>query len=356
MRIAQIAPCWVRTPPAGYGGTEAVVSALTEQLVTLGCDVTLCATGDSITQAKLWSWFDTPQVGYHLEDEIIHVVKAYEHIREGDFDIVHNHTYHMGPALLSLSKIPSITTYHGAYNPADTAFQAAFSHTHQYVSLSRRQRELLPQLNWIGTVYNAVNPSDFPFSAEKDEYLLFVGALLPWKGVHVAIQVAKELRYRLKIVGPVQQQALATTYYEQEIAPQVDGHFIEYLGDVSFAQKVLLYQQAKALLVPLLWEEPFGMIMIEAMACGTPVIAFARGAAPEIVAHGQVGFLVNDVHEMVLAVERLKYLSPLACREHVERHFNHQLMTQRYLEIYRKVIDTSHAIELTTCNVDEGRK
>jgi glycosyltransferase involved in cell wall biosynthesis len=316
-----------------------VVSSLTEQLVALGCDVTLCATGDSITQANLWSWFETPQADYQLRDEIVHVAKAYDYLRAADFDLVHNHTYHMGPALLSLSKMPSVTTYHGAYHPADTAFQAAFSPAHRYVSLSRRQQQLLPQLNWIGTVYNAVNPSEFPFEADKEEYLLFVGALLPWKGPHLAIQAAKALKYPLKIVGPVQQEDLAMTYYEQEIAPQVDGHLIDYLGEVSFAQKVSLYQHAKALLVPLLWEEPFGMIMIEALACGTPVIAFARGAAPEILIHGRVGYLVKDVNEMILAVERLKYLSPYACREHVERHFDHRCMAQRYLEVYRQVID-----------------
>ncbi len=339
MKIAQIAPCWVRTPPAGYGGTEAVVSYLTEQLVALGHDVTLCATGDSITQAKLWSWFETPPEGYQLKDEMVHVVKAYDYIREADFDIVHNHTYHMGPALLSLSTIPSVTTYHGAYDPADTAFQAAFSPAHRYVSLSRRHQQLLPQFNWIGTVYNAVNPAAFPFAADKEEYLLFVGAFFPWKGPHLAIQAAKALRYPLKMVGPVQHLDLARTYYEQEIAPQVDGHLVDYLGEVSFARKVSLYQHAKALLVPLLWEEPFGMTMIEALACGTPVIAFAQGAAPEILVHGRVGYLVKDVHEMILAIERLKYLSPYACREHVERYFAPPCMAQRYCEVYRQVIE-----------------
>ncbi|MBV9708531.1 MAG: glycosyltransferase family 4 protein [Chloroflexi bacterium] len=345
MKIAQISTSWLRTPPTTYGGTEAVVSVLTEQLIALGCDVTLCATGDSVTQAKFWSWFDAPTPGYRITDEMIHVVKAYAYLRQSHFDIIHNHTYHVGPAPLSLMQTPSVTTYHGAYDPVATAFHANFASTHRYISLSKRHRELLPQLNWIDTVYNAVDTSEFTFETDKDDYLLLVGALLPWKGAHLAIQAAKTLGQHLKIVGLVQKiednsstQNMVESYYSQEIAPKVDGHLIEYVGEVSLSHKIALYQHAKALLVPLLWEEPFGLTMIEALACGTPVIAFNKGAAPEIIVHEQVGFLVNNVEEMLAATKQIERISPQACREHVERHFNPQIMAQRYLEVYAQVI------------------
>lgn len=344
MKIAHIAPCWGRTPPTMYGGTEAIVSLLTEQLVHLGNDVTLCATGDSITSGKLWSWFMSPTSGYQFTDEIVHAVKAYNFITENNFDIVHNHTYYVGEALLSLSSVPSLTTFHGAYYSQGVDFHKAFSSTHSYVSISRQQQRLMPQLNWVGNVYNALKVEEFPFEKEKDDYLLFVGNITPWKGPHVAVQVAKLLGRRLKIAGPIQQIQSnaprdAQSYYEEEIALYVDGTSIEYVGEVNFAQKIELYRYATALLVPIDWEEPFGLVMIEALACGTPVVAYARGAAPEIIDQGCVGFVVHNVDEMVEAVKNIKQISAWACREHVQQHFDAKVMTEQYISIYQRIID-----------------
>ena len=292
------------------------------------------ATGDSITKAKLWSWYDTPIYNFSLYDEIVHVVKAFEYISQSNFDIIHNHAYTFGPALLNFSSIPHVTTFHDMpYKPLMHYFEA-FSSKNQYISISQSQQKAIP-LNWIGNVYNAINVADFAFEANKEEYLLFIGNVAPWKGPHLAIQVARKLQRRLKIAGPVHK----ADYYEQEIAPYVDGSLIEYIGEVDFAQKVSLYQNAAVLLVPISWEEPFGLVMIEALACGTPVIAFMMGAAPEIIVDGQVGFLVTNVDEMAAAVKNISKISPWKCREHVERNFDTKLMADRYIELYQKTLE-----------------
>jgi glycosyltransferase involved in cell wall biosynthesis len=343
VKIAQISTPTLRTPPERYGGIEAVVSTLTEQLVALGHDVTLFATGDSITQGQLWSWFEKPTHNINFADELLHMVNAYEYISKADFDIVHNHTLIVGPALLSLSSTPSVTTLHITQETLPAmdfrSFYGAISSRHSFIALSKSQQTQMPWLNWIGQVPNAVNVADFSFEADKDDYLLFIGNILPVKGPHLAIQAAEALGYRLKIAGPTRR---AQDYFEQQIEPHLDGQRIEYLGEVNFAQKVALYKHAVALLVPVDLEEPFGMVIIEALACGTPVIAFSRGAIPEIIVDGHVGFLVNDVNEMIVAIKNIKRISPYACREHVERYFSTSFMAEKYVALYHKIL-TSHS-------------
>lgn len=338
MKIAQISTCWVKTPPEAYGGTEIVVSNLTEQLVAQGHEVTLYATGDSVTRANLWYWLKTPPTKrFQQVDEILHVVKAYEHILEQNFDFIHNHTYNVGPALLSLCAVPSATTFHGGFYKPGMYFFEAFVGKHQYISISQRQQQLMPELSWIGNVYHGIDASSFPFTVQKDDYLLFIGNIVPWKGPHLAVQVALELGCRLKIAGPLPKDM--QDYYERDIAPFIDGRQIEYIGEVNFRQKTDLYSRAFAVLVPISWEEPFGLVMVEALACGTPVIAFRKGATPEIIVHGQVGFLVDTISDMIAAVGQLKQISSYACREHIEQHFNIELMAKRYVEIYSRLIE-----------------
>lgn len=341
MKIAQISTCWARTPPTGgYGGIEWIASYLTERLVTMGHDVTLFSTSDSATKARLWSLYDTPRVlsdeVVHI-DEIMHVGKAYEYILKSDFDVIHNHNCNMGPILLCASDTPCLTTFHNGLDPLALVLHKSLSKRHNYVSVSRRQRNIASDIQWMSTVYNGINVADFPFEAQKDDYFLFIGGINPSKGPHLAAQAAKALGLRLKIAGPIAPAGRA--YYDQEIAPLVDGKRIEYVGEANFAQKVELYRRAAALLVPINWEEPFGLVMIEALACGTPVIAFPKGAAPEIILHGQVGFLVNDMLDMATAIKHIERISPHACREHVELHFSDQLMTERYLKLYERLIN-----------------
>jgi glycosyltransferase involved in cell wall biosynthesis len=338
MKIAQISPPWFRTPSKKSGGTEFIVSTLTEQLVALGHDVTLFATGDSQTEADLWSWFAQANQSMALPDEIVHVIKAYEYIAKNNFDVIHNHTYITGPAVLSLSTIPSVSTFHLTLNQLAIDFPSFYGalSQHRFISISQRQQTVLPWFNWIGTVYHGIDLQQFPFEANKEEYLLFIGNLIPVKGPHIAIQVAKKLGCRLKIAG--RKGIGGPSYFEEQIAPHIDGEFIEYVGEVGFEQKVALYQHAKALLMPITWEEAFGLVMIEALACGTPVIAFDKGSAPEIIENGKVGFLVNNVDEMAKAVQKVATISHQACRQHAEQYFTIQKMTENYLRFYQKII------------------
>lgn len=336
MKIAQLSTCTVNTPPIeGYGGTEWVASYLTERLVALGHDVTLFATSDSTTQARLWSWFDHP-AKRPLLDEITHVGNAYEVLRSGDFDIIHNHTYLMGPMMLCLSQTPSVSTVHNGLEAKELFLYGHLSERHHFVSISESQRALAPEIRWAGTVYNGIETDHFPLCTEKDDYLLFVGMIAPAKGPHFAVQVALASRRPLKLAGPIQPGA--EEYFQKQIAPFVDGKVIQYLGEVSLAEKIPLYQRAAALLVPICWNEPFGLVMVEAMSCGTPVIAFARGSVPEIIVDKQVGFIVENVTEMARAVAQVSRISPEACREHVARHFSAQRMAEGYVALYEKLL------------------
>lgn len=335
MRIAQISPMCFDTPPkdGGYGGTEWVVGLLTAHLVEQGHDVVLFATGTSKTPANLQYWFEEPIAqGFHINHEILHVTKAYEYIRSHDFDIVHNHTYSMGPALLSLVDCPSLTTVHLTTEQVGEFYSALPSH--RFAAISERQRQIAPEVNWAGMVYNGIRVADFASAAPKEDYLLFLSTLVPWKGPQVAIRIAKRLGRRLKIAGPIYDQA----WFDQEIAPHIDGEMIEYHGPVNFQQKVALYTGAAAFLFPIDWEEPFGLVMIESLACGTPVIAFACGAAPEVIPTGEVGWIVKNEDEMAAAVEQVESIAPETCRAHVATHFSSQLMTQRYIRLYEEIM------------------
>jgi len=337
MKIALISTCWSKTPPTdGYGGTEWVVSYLAEQLVELGHDVTLFATGNSETKADKWYWYDEPTPDFLINDEIVHVTKAYEFIRQSNFDFIHNHTYHVGPALLSLSDMPSVSTFHVGYHPKMVNFYKAFCNLHGMVSISLYQQQLMPTINWVGNVHNSVNVADFDFSAKKEEYLLFIGIIAEHKGPHLAIRAARAFRRPLIIAGPTREYA--REFLEREILPYVDGDQIKYVGEVNFEQKVKLYKNASALLVPISRDEPFGMVMIESLACGTPVIAFRKGAVPEIIVDGQVGFVVEEGDELVSAIQKLDRISPYKCRDHVEHNFNARGMAEKYLQMYEKVI------------------
>ncbi|HET8843737.1 MAG TPA: glycosyltransferase family 4 protein [Ktedonobacteraceae bacterium] len=338
MKIAHISSAWIRTPPEKYGGVEVVASGLTEQLVALGHDVTLFATGDSVTQASLWSWYDRPtgsDGSFSPGSEFIQMIEAVKYISRSNFDIVHNHLFSFGCALVGLLPVPTVTTFHRKINTIADLIEYYNKSSVPFVSVSKYQQTLMPQLKWVGNVYNAIKVADFPFEEKKDDYLLFLGSIQEGKGTHLAIAAAKALGHRLIIAGPKH----FPRYYAQ-IAPEIDGQMIEYVGEVNFAQKVELYKKARALLMPINMEESFGMVLIEALACGTPVIAFDRCAASEIVADKEVGFLVKDVDEMVGAIKKIEQISPNDCRKHVERYFDVSVMAQRYIEIYQQMIQS----------------
>ncbi|MCL1474699.1 glycosyltransferase family 4 protein [Argonema antarcticum] len=340
MRIAQIAPLWERVPPPAYGGIELVVGLLTDELVRRGHEVTLFASGDSITLAKLESVHPRairldPTVKEYGIYEMLELSWVYE--RASEFDIIHSH---MGCAALpyaSLVKTPTVHTLHGVFTPDN---EKMFMHARRqpYVSISNAQREARLNLNCVATVYNGIDVSTYEFRERPDNppYLAFLGRLSPEKGPHLAIEIAKRSGWHLKMAGKV--DLVDREYFEREIKPHIDGKQIEYLGEANHAQKSVLMGGAVATLFPITWREPFGLVMIESMATGTPVIAMKMGSTPEIIAHGKSGFLCETVEECVAALAKIGELDRYACREHVIANFSAQKMTDGYEEVYQQLV------------------
>jgi glycosyltransferase involved in cell wall biosynthesis len=328
-------------PPHGYGGTEAVVSVLCEELVRRGVDITLCASGDSRTGGRLHTVYGRSlRTADDLVDrspyEWMHVALS---LREADgYDLVHNHAGELAMAMGYLAGAPMLTTMHNNITP-DTRF-VWDRYQGWYNAISHSQKAKMPTVGggtFAGVVYNAVDVQSFPFSTQKDDYLLFLSRMCPDKGAHLAIETARRLGMPLLMAGKV--DSFDRAYFEEAVRPSVDGRHVVFLGEADACTKRQLYERAHCLLVPLCWEEPFGLVMAEAMACGTPVVAFARGAAPEIIADGKTGYLVDDVDGMVEAVHRVEHIDPSRCRQHVSDHFSPPVMANRYLTIYAAILD-----------------
>ncbi|MBD2101092.1 glycosyltransferase family 4 protein [Leptolyngbya sp. FACHB-261] len=341
MWIAQIAPLWEPVPPSGYGGVELAVSLLTEELVRRGHEVTLFASGDSKTRATLcapcsYSLRQDSGVKDYRAFEVLQLSQAYGKLHQ--FDILHSHVDHSALALAELVKTPTLHTLHHMFTPETELVFNQFAHQ-PYVSVSEAQRNPCPRLNYISTVHNGIDPAAYPFraTAQRPAYLAFVGRMSREKGPHLAIQVAKEAGLPLLMAGKV--DASNRDFFHDVLHPQIDGKQITYLGEVSRAEKNELLGGALATLCPITRPQPFGLGMIESMACGTPVLAMRQGAAPELVAHGQTGFLANEVTEMVDFIGPASLLSRANCREHVVNQFSVQRMVDRYEAAYRQVID-----------------
>ena len=338
MKIAMLAPPWIKIPPAGYGGIEWVVHYITEELVERGHDVTLFATGDSTTRAKLEATFDRQmpdRIGNTLYD-IQQVATCLRHA--DDFDIVHDHSGYAAIAFAKFLKTPVVHTLHGPFTPDICHFYQTFRDSAYYVSISDYQRSCCPDLQHVGTVYNPIDINGWPYRGknEKEDFLLAFGRLCEDKGFHTAIDVAKRTGQKLVIAGAIQHQN--RDYYETVIKPQVDGEQIRFVGEVSLTEKWNLFSKARAFLFPIQWPEPFGLVMIEAMAAGTPVIAFSEGSVPEVVADGRTGFLVNDADEMVEALGRLDEIDPAVCRRYVQENFSVSRCTDGYEHTYRQIL------------------
>lgn len=340
MRIAQIAPLWERVPPTTYGGTELVVSLLTEELVRRGHEVTLFASGDSITSAELESVHAQalrldPTVKEASIYEMLQLSRVYE--RANEFDVIHSH---MGCAALpyaSLVKTPTVHTLHGVFTKDN---EKMFTHARRqpFISISNSQREPRLGLNCVATVYNGVNTAAYKFYPKPSDppYLAFLGRLSPEKGTHLAIEVAKRTGWTLKMAGKI--DAVDVEYYEQEIKPHIDGEQIQFLGEANHVQKNILMGNAVATLFPITWREPFGLVMIESMASGTPVIAMELGSTSEVIAHGETGFLCNSVEEFIESLAQIHTIDRRACRQRVETHFSAERMTDGYEAVYQKVV------------------
>src|SRR5712671_7045938 len=339
MKIAQIAPLFESVPPRLYGGTERVVSWLTEMLVSLGHDVTLFASGDSVTNARL---VPVCRKALRLDpdcvDPVVHHVLMMEEVfgQAGDFDLIHSHVDYLHFSLSRRERTPCVTTLHGRLDLPDLAPLYKNFRDIPLVSISNAQREPLPWANWQGTVRHGLPARSLAFYELPGKYLAFLGRISPEKGVDQAIEIAIRTGVPLKIAAKVDRSD--RDYFEKKIRPLLDHPLIEFLGEIGCAEKNDFLGNAVTLLFPINWPEPFGIVMIEAMACGTPVIAYPFGSVPEIIQDGVTGFLVHDTDGAVEAVNRISEIDRLDCRRHFERYFTDERMALDYVKIYRRLV------------------
>ncbi len=339
MKIAQIAPLTESVPPKFYGGTERVVSYITEALVELGHDVTLFASGDSHTSAKLDAvWPRAMRLDVSIRDRVAPHMLLMEHVarRAHEFDVLHFHMDYYSFSVFKRQTVPFVTTLHGRLDlfeqqPIFDLFDSA-----PLVSISNAQRQPMPRANWRGTVLHGLPDTLYTPQPAEPRYLAFLGRISPEKRVDRAIRIAERCRLPIRIAAKV--DAADEEYFEREIRPLLALPHVEFIGEIADAQKAEFLSGAHALLFPIDWPEPFGLVMIEAMACGTPVIAFNRGAVPEVIEEGLTGFIVEDEIGAVAAVNRLGTLSCTRVRQRFEERFTSRRMAQQYVDVYQAMI------------------
>ncbi len=351
MRIAQIAPLAIRVPPEKYGGTERIVHALTEALVARGHDVTLFASGDSHTSAKLNAVYPTSirntkiRPIYGLNAPLIHSIgRAYS--MEKEFDVIHDHVAFPGPSLgvafAEKCKTPAVLTLHG-HLPQDHLPVYREFRKMNIVTISEDLSHDIKDLNLAGVVHNGLNMESYPFSAEHDNYLLYVGRICLEKGTHHAIVAAKRLNLPLIIAAKIEETEAGQRYFRKHVKPFLNDQ-IRWIGEVDEEDRNKLMSRALAFLHPITWREPFGLTIIEANACGTPVVAFNLGAMPEIIESGKTGFVVQTMDQMVEAVKNIGTIDRAYCRQYSLKHFNATRMAEGYEAIYKKVIERAKQV------------
>lgn len=353
LRIAQVSPLWYPVPPKGYGGTEFVVSKLTEGLVKRGHKVTLFASGDSKTKAKLVSVIDknlySREVPWLAPNyNIQNLIEVFS--QEEKFDIIHTHIDQFDLLFRTHSKVPTIATLHNMIWPrwkkrtgewydlqAITKNYSKFPKL-PYIAISNKYKEVCPaKINFAKTIYHGVNANLLKFNPKPKDYFVWLGRIVDIKGPHIAVQLARKLGFKLIIAGVLRSES-DEAYYKRKIKPYLNKK-IRSIGALSgYAEKSKILGNAKALIYPLLWDEPFGIVLAEAMATGTPVIAFNRGAAGEIVKHNETGFLVKNEQEMIKAIKNIDSISRKKCRERVEKNFSIEKMVENHEKLYYELI------------------
>ena len=334
MKIAMLAPISWRTPPRHYGPWEWVVSMLTEGLVSRGVDVTLYATADSITAAKLRAqaprpWSEDPELDPKVW-ECLHIASLFEEADQ--YDLIHNNFDFLPLSYSGLVKTPVLTTIHGFSSPKIMPVFERYNKSTHYVAISESDRS--PLLDYAATVHHGIPINDYPYRDTPERYLLFFGRIHHDKGVYESIRLAKSLDLPLVIAGIIQDQ----TYFDRYVGPHIDDNQVRYIGPVGPDKKGEVLGGAMALLHLINFDEPFGLSVAESMACGTPVIAFNRGSMPELIKNEETGFLVDDLDQAREAIRSLKMIDRRACRRNVEENFTVDLMVERYLEVYRRII------------------
>ena len=358
MRIAQVAPLAESVPPKLYGGTERVVAWLVEELVELGHEVTLFASGDSITRATLVpAWPRALRLGRPRSDPAAAHAALLEVVaqRAADFDVIHCHVDWMHLPLLGRLGVPFMTTMHGRLDlPGLPEVVRRFA-TAPFVSISNNQRTPLPGAHWLGTVYHGLPPDSLRPRFETGAYLAFLGRLAPEKGPETAIKLARAAGLPLRIAAKIPRGERG--YFKEQLEPLIDGQQVKLSGEVNDRTKEAFLREATGLLFPIDWPEPFGLVMIEAMACGTPVIAFRRGSVPEVIEDGVTGFIVDNEQEALRAIKRLPELDRRRVRAAFERRFTSRRMAEDYLRLYQALSDIRDRHGQTTSqNAPEGAR
>ncbi|UQX11385.1 glycosyltransferase family 4 protein [Candidatus Mycobacterium methanotrophicum] len=347
LRIVLVAPPYFDIPPTGYGGVEAVVADLADTLVARGHHVTVLGAGAAGTAAQFMPLWDrtVPERLGEPYPEVMHALKvrgAVARVAAADgIDIVHDHTFAgplNAPAYQALG-LPTVVTVHGPIDEDLYPYYRELGRDVGLVAISDRQRELAPDLNWIGRVHNALRIDDWPYQADKGDYALFLGRFAPYKGAHLAVQAAHEVGIPLVIAGKCNEPA-EKAYFEECVRPLLTDND-HVFGEADAISKRELLAGARCLLFPVQWEEPFGIVMIEAMACGTPVVALRGGAVPEVVVHGVTGFVCERPADLPAAIEQTRAIDPLACRDHVADNFDVARLGCGYERIYRKAVRQS---------------
>lgn len=337
MRVGMLAPVAWRVPPRHYGPWERVTSLLTEGLVDRGVAVTLFATADSVTTARLSAVVPRPYEEDHTADpkvvEHLHIAHCFE--RAAEFDVIHNQYDFVPLSYSRLIDTPVVTTIHGFSSPQILPVYRRYDDRVTYVSISDADRH--PDLSYAATIHHGIDTSEFTFTPDADGPLVVLGRIHPDKGVAAAIEAARRADRRLVIAGIIQDR----DYFKGAVAPHLDGDRVRYVGSVGPAERDALLGQATGLLHLIDFDEPFGLSMVEAMACGTPVIATRRGSVPEVVVDGRTGFVVDGVDQAVRAIGRLDDIDRAACRERVDRHFSVDRMVEGYLAVYGAVVGTA---------------
>jgi glycosyltransferase involved in cell wall biosynthesis len=338
LHIAMIAPPWFTVPPHGYGGVENVCADLVDGLVDRGHAVTLIGAGAPGTRAGAFvaTYADPPssRLGEALP-EVLHSAAVAAALADLDVDLVHDHTL-AGPLQARGRQIPTVVTMHGPVAGEAGEYYRLLGDSVDLVAISRAQRRAAPDLSWLGTVHNAVDVGSFPFRADKEEELLFLGRLHPDKGAHLAIDAARKVGLPIVVAGKCT-EPIERAYFRTEIEPRL-GADVTIFGTADATEKRDLLSRAAALIFPILWDEPFGMVMIEAMACGTPVVALRRGSVPEVVLEGVSGVTRNDPAELPDAILAARELDPADCRQHVRSRFDAETMVAGYEALYRDAL------------------
>ena len=348
MKIALLAPVSLPVPPHGYGGTELVVHQLAEGLTSQGHEVTLFATGDSETRASLRPLLPralTP-LGFDSRDLTIAFERAHAawlFAQADGFDLIHDHTKSVGVTLAPFVNTPVLTTVHNDFTPARRALYLAHPR-HAFVAISHAHAARCPELDFEGVVYNGMDLAAPQVRTRKDDYLLFLGRLCAEKGTHTAIAVAHALEMPLVLAGKI--DPLDAAYVREQVMPHVDGRQVRYIGEVTGQAKWDLLAGARCLLFPIEWPEPFGLVMIEAMACGTPVVATRWGSVPEVVAHGKTGWIADDFEGLLEGVRHAASMDPWEGRAWVEGRFGTEAMVAGYLEVYGRLLARVRPVSL----------